>query len=67
MELEEKKLSSEEIFDGVAIHLFRDEILLPNGNKGVRLSAIPVQYAFCLLLRMDRLFLLISSDMLLTR
>ena len=36
MELEEKKLSSEEIFNGVAIHLFRDEILLPNGNKGVR-------------------------------
>ena len=36
MELEEKKISSEEIFDGVAIHLFKDEILLPNGNKGVR-------------------------------
>lgn len=36
MELIEKKISSEEIFDGVAIHLFRDEILLPNGNKGVR-------------------------------
>ncbi len=36
MELEEKKLSSEEIFNGVAIHLFRDEILLPNGNHGVR-------------------------------
>lgn len=36
MELEEKRLSSEEIFDGVAIHLFRDEILLPDGNKGVR-------------------------------
>ena len=36
MKLEEKKLSSEEIFDGVAIHLFKDEILLPNGNKGVR-------------------------------
>lgn len=36
MKLEEKKISSEEIFDGVAIHLFRDEILLPNGNKGVR-------------------------------
>ena len=36
MELEEKKLSSEEIFNGVAIPLFRDEILLPNGNKGVR-------------------------------
>jgi ADP-ribose pyrophosphatase len=36
MKLEEKKLLSEEIFDGVAIHLYRDEILLPNGNKGVR-------------------------------
>ena len=36
MKLEETKLTSEEIFDGVAIHLFRDEILLPNGNKGVR-------------------------------
>ena len=36
MELTEKKLSSEEIFDGVAIHLFRDEILLPNGKTGVR-------------------------------
>ena len=36
MKLEETKLSSTEIFDGVAIHLFRDEILLPNGNKGVR-------------------------------
>lgn len=36
MKLEEKKLSSQEIFDGVAIHLFKDEILLPNGNTGVR-------------------------------
>ncbi len=36
MELTEKKLTSEEIFDGVAIHLYRDEILLPNGKKGVR-------------------------------
>ena len=36
VELREKKLSSEEIFDGVAIHLFRDEILLPNGKQGVR-------------------------------
>lgn len=36
MKLEEKKLSSQEIFDGVAIHLFKDEILLPDGSKGVR-------------------------------
>ena len=36
VELREKKLSSEEIFDGVAIHLYRDEILLSNGKKGIR-------------------------------
>ena len=36
MDLIEKKISSEEVFNGVAIHLFRDEILLPNGNRGVR-------------------------------
>jgi ADP-ribose pyrophosphatase len=36
MNLEEKQISSEEIFNGVAIHLFRDEILLPNGKKSVR-------------------------------
>lgn len=36
MKLEEKQLSSTEIFDGVAIHLYKDEILLPNGKKGVR-------------------------------
>lgn len=36
MKLEETKLSSEEIFNGVAIHLFKDEILLPNGHKGIR-------------------------------
>ncbi len=36
MKLEEKKLSSQEIFDGVAIHLYKDEILLPDGNKGIR-------------------------------
>ena len=36
MELVEKKISSTEIFDGVAIHLYKDEVLLPNGNKGIR-------------------------------
>ncbi len=36
MKLEETKISSQEIFDGVAIHLYKDEILLPNGHKGVR-------------------------------
>lgn len=36
MNLEEKQLNSEEIFNGVAIHLFKDEILLPDGSKSVR-------------------------------
>ena len=36
MKLEETKISSQEIFNGVAIHLFRDEILLPNGHTGIR-------------------------------
>lgn len=36
MELTEKKLSSTEIFDGVAIHLYKDDVLLPNGKNGVR-------------------------------
>ena len=36
MNLEEKMLHSTEIFDGVVVHLFRDEVLLPNGNTSVR-------------------------------
>ena len=36
MKLEEKKVSSQEIFNGVAIHLFKDEILLPDGTGSVR-------------------------------
>jgi ADP-ribose pyrophosphatase len=34
--LEEKQISREEIFHGVALHVVKDEILLPNGNHGVR-------------------------------
>jgi len=36
MNLEEKTLHSTEIFDGVVVHLYRDEVLLPNGNTSVR-------------------------------
>lgn len=32
----EKQLSREEIFKGVALHVVKDEILLPNGKKSVR-------------------------------
>jgi ADP-ribose pyrophosphatase len=34
--LEEKQISREEIFCGVALHVVKDEILLPNGHTGIR-------------------------------
>ena len=34
--LTEKQISREEIFHGVAMHLVRDEILLPDGKRSVR-------------------------------
>ena len=36
MNLEEKTLHSTEIYDGVVVHLFRDEVRLPNGNTSIR-------------------------------
>ena len=33
---EEKQISSELIFDGKVLHVYKDEIRLPNGNKGIR-------------------------------
>ena len=35
-DLIEKKLSSEDIFDGTLLHVKRDYVELPNGNKSVR-------------------------------
>ncbi|MBR6012613.1 MAG: NUDIX hydrolase [Selenomonadaceae bacterium] len=34
--LVEKKISSEKIFDGVLLHVFKDEVELPNGNTATR-------------------------------
>lgn len=34
--LEEKMLHREEIFHGVALHVVKDDILLPNGHRGIR-------------------------------
>ncbi len=34
--LEEKQISRQEIFSGVALHVVKDEILLPNGERSVR-------------------------------
>ena len=34
--LVEKEKSSELIFDGKVLHLYRDEIILPDGNEGIR-------------------------------
>lgn len=36
MDLVEKPLRSELIFDGVVAHLYKDEVLLPNGKTAVR-------------------------------
>ena len=35
-DLIEEKVSSEDIFDGVLLHVKRDYVKLPNGNKAVR-------------------------------
>lgn len=36
MKLEEKTLKSEQVFDGVLLKIYRDEVLLPDGNTSVR-------------------------------
>ncbi|MBQ4561005.1 MAG: NUDIX hydrolase [Clostridia bacterium] len=36
MELSEKKISGEEIFDGVVLHVRKDTVELPNGNTSTR-------------------------------
>ena len=35
-QLREKRCASEAIFDGTVLHVFRDEVLLPNGKTSVR-------------------------------
>ena len=32
----EKKVKSELIYDGRVLHLYRDDVILPNGNKDIR-------------------------------
>ena len=34
--LVEKKISSEPVFDGCLLHVFKDEVELPNGHKAIR-------------------------------
>ncbi len=36
MELTEKQIASELIYEGKIVNLYRDDVLLPNGSKGVR-------------------------------
>lgn len=36
MDLIEKELSSTEVYHGVLLHVFKDDVLLPNGKQGVR-------------------------------
>lgn len=36
MKLEEKKLTSQEVFCGNLLHVFKDKVLLPDGKEGIR-------------------------------
>lgn len=36
MKLEEKTISSKNVYDGVLLKIYRDEVLLPDGNTSVR-------------------------------
>ena len=36
MEFEEKTINTKKIFDGVLLHLERQEVLLPNGKTSIR-------------------------------
>ncbi len=36
MDLTERRLSRETIYEGKILHIYRDDVLLPNGRKSVR-------------------------------
>ena len=46
MDMEEKRISSELIYDGIIVHLYKDNISLPNGKSAVR-EVIRHQGAVC--------------------
>ncbi len=50
----EKKFSSENVFDGVLLHVYKDDIILPNGNKAVR-EYIKHQGAVCVVPVTDKM------------
>lgn len=57
MELKEKKLSSQEIYKGRIIDLYRDEVICPNGVKSVR-EVIRHCEAACVIAEKDGMFIL---------
>lgn len=46
MDMKEKRLSGDTIYDGIIVHLYKDRILLPNGKESVR-EVIRHQGAVC--------------------
>lgn len=50
----EKQLSSENVFDGVLLHVYKDDIELPNGHKSVR-EYIKHQGAVCVVPVTDKM------------
>lgn len=57
---EEKQLSSKLVFDGKIVHLYIDEISLPNGNKATR-EYIKHQGAVCVLPIIDDCALMVEQ------
>jgi len=47
MDLEEKRISGDLLYDGIIVHLYKDSVLLPDGNKAVR-EVIRHQGAVCI-------------------
>lgn len=46
MNMEEKRISSELIYDGIIVHLYKDQVTLPDGNHAIR-EVIRHQGAVC--------------------
>ena len=46
MDMVEKRISGELIYDGIIVHLYKDDVLLPDGKKAVR-EVIRHQGAVC--------------------
>ena len=61
-ELAEVRVASEEVFDGVILHLYKDDVRLPNGDTVVR-EVIRHIGAVCIAAILSTYFFLILIDL----